>query len=113
MTEIEITDENFIETHKRMQEQTMDTLIAIARRFKMPEASSEPEYRETLIERIVSRIKSVMVSKYQPTSYTELNKITKLLVDSLIQKPKEQKTSVKKIKSKKEIEKVEVEAEQE
>ena len=101
MSEIEITDENFVETRKRMQEQSMDVLINIARRFKMSNVVEEPSYRDELINRIVSRIKNVMVQKYQPTSYEELNKITKLLVDSLIKKPNEAGSSRRKKKQEK------------
>jgi hypothetical protein len=42
MSEIEITDDNFINTRKRMQEQSMEVLIAIARRFKMGNIQNEP-----------------------------------------------------------------------
>jgi hypothetical protein len=104
MSEIEITDENFKETRARMQQQSMDILLAIARRFKMKDVNSDPKHREELIECIVGRIKNVMVSKYQPSSYEELNKITKLLVDSLIQKPKSE--GRKKRKSDKERKKI-------
>lgn len=97
MSEIEITDENFIETRKRMQEQSMEILLKIARRFNMNGVEKDPKYRETLIKRIVSRIKNVMVQKYQPTSYSDLTKITKLLVDSLIEKPKPLNNNRKKV----------------
>jgi hypothetical protein len=85
MMNVQITDENFIETRETLMLQTDKRLEGIARRFQMKNIESYS--RTQLIDKIVSKIKNVMISKYQPQSVEQLEKITKLLVESLITTP--------------------------
>lgn len=98
--QIEITDKHFQEAKSELEKQTIEKLRSIARRFNMKD--SEDYDRTLLIEKIVQKIKKVMIEKYEPKSLKKLKQITDLLVESLISTPgnKKKKPSSKSAKSK-------------
>lgn len=91
--QIEITDANFQEAKERLEKQDVEKLRSIARRFNMK--NDEFEDRTCLIEKIVQKIKKVMIEKYEPKSFEKLKHITDLLVENLINTPGNKKKSNK------------------
>ena len=80
--EIQITEENFLKAREKLKEQKIEVLLTIAKRFKI--SNLEGIARQDLIDKIVRKIKNVMISRYKPESYEKLDELTNLLVNSLI-----------------------------
>lgn len=84
MSSIELTDENFKETKLKIGAQSIEVLNKIANRFKIPPAIQEESTKDQLVELIVSKIKHVMIHKYQPPTYDDFYKTHTTLVEQLI-----------------------------